>query len=163
MPGDGIMSTLAAPDSTVADDTLAVTTITEVSAADIAGYRAVTRSLLMYRYRRQSEARVAAASAGYEGFMFPWQSGSLGTEQTQELHLNPMSGRWDIDLSHNQRHVSAAIFYNVWQYVTLTEDTMFLEFRGAEMMLGIARFWSSIAHYSPERQRYEIHGVMGPD
>ncbi|MCY1659136.1 glycoside hydrolase family 65 protein [Dietzia sp. SL131] len=124
---------------------------------------AVTRSLLMYRYRRQSEARVAAASAGYEGFMFPWQSGSLGTEQTQELHLNPMSGRWDIDLSHNQRHVSAAIFYNVWQYVTLTEDTMFLEFRGAEMMLGIARFWSSIAHYSPERQRYEIHGVMGPD
>lgn len=46
MPGDGIMSTLAAPDSTVADDTLAVTTITEVAAADIAGYRAVTRSLL---------------------------------------------------------------------------------------------------------------------
>ncbi|MBR7513625.1 glycoside hydrolase family 65 protein, partial [Mycobacterium tuberculosis] len=43
---------------------------------------AVTRSLLMYRYRRQSEARVAAATAGYEGFMFPWQSGSLGTEQT---------------------------------------------------------------------------------
>ncbi|MBB1034857.1 glycoside hydrolase family 65 protein [Dietzia sp. CQ4] len=123
----------------------------------------VTRGLLMYRYRRLSEARAAADAAGYEGFMFPWQSGSLGTEETQEVHLNPMSGRWDEDLSHNQRHVSAAIFYNVWQYVTLTEDTMFLEYRGAEMMLGIARFWSSIAHYSPERDRYEIHGVMGPD
>ena len=31
------------------------------------------------------------------------------------------------------------------------------------MMLEIARFWASIAHYDPERQRYEIHGVMGPD
>jgi len=123
----------------------------------------VTRGLLMYRYRRLSEARAAAVAAGYEGFMFPWQSGSLGAEETQEVHLNPRSGKWDVDLSHNQRHVSAAIFYNVWQYVTLTEDTMFLESRGAELMLGIARFWASIAHYSPERDRYEIHGVMGPD
>jgi trehalose/maltose hydrolase-like predicted phosphorylase len=31
------------------------------------------------------------------------------------------------------------------------------------MMLEIARFWGSIAHYNPERDRYEIHGVMGPD
>jgi trehalose/maltose hydrolase-like predicted phosphorylase len=31
------------------------------------------------------------------------------------------------------------------------------------MMLEIARLWSSIAHYEPERDRYEIHGVMGPD
>ena len=30
-------------------------------------------------------------------------------------------------------------------------------------MLEIARFWASIAHYNPERDRYEIHGVMGPD
>jgi trehalose/maltose hydrolase-like predicted phosphorylase len=31
------------------------------------------------------------------------------------------------------------------------------------MMLEIARFWSSIAHYNAARDRYEIHGVMGPD
>ena len=31
------------------------------------------------------------------------------------VHLNPLSGRWEPDLSHNQRHVNAAIFYNVWQ------------------------------------------------
>src|SRR5260221_3450503 len=31
------------------------------------------------------------------------------------------------------------------------------------MMLEIARFWSSIAHFNPTRGRYEIHGVMGPD
>ena len=31
------------------------------------------------------------------------------------------------------------------------------------MMLEITRFWRSIAHFNPERERYEIHGVMGPD
>lgn len=123
----------------------------------------ITRGMLQYRYRRRAEAQMQAEASGYRGFMYPWQSGSIGSEETQKVHLNPMSGRWDPDLSHNQRHVSAAIFYSVWHYVTITGDTAFLRAQGAELMLGITRFWASIAHFSPERQRYEIHGVMGPD
>jgi trehalose/maltose hydrolase-like predicted phosphorylase len=123
----------------------------------------VTRGLLMYRYRRLEEARAAAQEAGFAGAMFPWQSGSEGTEETQRLHLNPLTGRWEPDLSHNQRHVNAAIFYNIWHYFEATRDLAFLRDHGAEVMLEIARFWGSIAHYNPARGRYEIHGVMGPD
>ena len=123
----------------------------------------ITRELLMYRYRRLGEARAAARDAGYKGAMFPWQSGSDGKEETQVVHLNPLSGQWDPDLSHRQRHVNAAIFYNVWHYHQATDDLDFLRDYGAEMMLEIARFWASIAHHNPERDRYEIHGVMGPD
>ena len=123
----------------------------------------VTRGLLMYRYRRLEEARAAAQQAGFEGAMFPWQSGSEGTEETQRVHLNPLSGRWEPDLSRNQRHVNAAIFYNVWRYFQATGDLPFLRDYGAEIMLEIARFWASIAHFNLERGRYEIHGVMGPD
>ena len=123
----------------------------------------ITRGLLMYRYRRLDEARAAAREAGYLGAMYPWQSGSDGQEETQTVHLNPESGKWDPDMSHNQRHVSAAIFYNVWQYYQATGDSEFLFDHGAEMMLEIARFWASIAHFNEERGRYEIHGVMGPD
>ena len=123
----------------------------------------VTRGLLMYRYRRIGEARAAAREAGFRGAMFPWQSGSEGVEETQRVHLNPLSGRWEPDLSHNQRHVNAAIFFNIWEYFQATNDYSFLESYGAEMMLEIARFWASIAHFNPERERYEIHGVMGPD
>jgi trehalose/maltose hydrolase-like predicted phosphorylase len=123
----------------------------------------ITRGLLMYRYRRMDEARAAAKESGFQGAMFPWQSGSDGQEETQTVHLNPKSGRWEPDLSHNQRHVSADIFYNVWRYYEATGDFEFLLDYGAEMMLEIARFWSSIAHFNPERDRYEIHGVMGPD
>src|SRR5450755_581161 len=123
----------------------------------------ITRELLMYRYRRLGEARAAARDAGFGGAMFPWQSGSDGKEETQTVHLNPLSGQWEADLSHNQRHVNAAIFYNVWSYFEATHDLTFLRDYGAVMMLEIARFWASIAHFNAERDRYEIHGVMGPD
>jgi trehalose-phosphatase len=123
----------------------------------------ITRSLLMYRYRRLDEARALAREAGYRGAMYPWQSGSNGKEETQVVHLNPRSGLWEPDLSRSQRHVNAAIFYNIWHYIQASGDTDFLLGPGAEMMIEIARFWSSIAHFNPERGRYEIHGVMGPD
>src|SRR5260370_15897688 len=109
------------------------------------------------------EARGAAHEAGFRGAMFPWQSGSEGIEETQRVHLNPVSGLWEPDLSRNQRHVNAAIFYNIWHYFQTTNDQAFLRDYGAEMMLEIIRFWASIAHFNPERERYEIHGVMGPD
>ena len=123
----------------------------------------ITRSLLMYRYHRLGEARAAAKCAGFEGAMFPWQSGSDGQEETQELNLNHRSRRWVPDNSWLQRHVGSAIAWNVWNYFQITYDTEFLQFYGAELMLEIARFWSSIARFNERRDRYEIHGVMGPD
>ncbi len=123
----------------------------------------ITRALLKYRYRRLEEARAAAGQAGYRGAMYPWQSGSNGREESQKIHLNPQSGRWIPDNTHLQRHVSAAIAYNIWQYYQATRDSEFLSFYGAEMMLEIARFWASIAIWNEGLERYEIIEVMGPD
>jgi len=123
----------------------------------------ISRALLMYRYRRLGEARAAALAAGYKGAMFPWQSGSDGREETQELNLNPRSQRWMPDNTYLQRHVGSAIAFNVWQYFQVTHDVEFLQSYGAEMILDIARFWSSIARFNDGRGRYEIRGVMGPD
>jgi alpha,alpha-trehalase len=123
----------------------------------------ITKALLMYRYRRLEVARHLAREAGYRGAMYPWQSGSSGREESQELHLNPRSGRWITDRSHRQRHVNVAIAYNLYQYFQVSRDMEFMSFYGAEMMLEIARFWCSIATWNPQRERYEILGVMGPD
>ncbi|MGD2246155.1 MAG: glycosyl hydrolase family 65 protein [Candidatus Aminicenantes bacterium] len=123
----------------------------------------ITQALLMYRYRRLGEAREAARQEGYTGAMYPWQSGSDGREESQTIHLNPKSGRWIPDNSRLQRHVNAAIAYNIWNYYQVTNDMEFLSFYGAEMFLEIARFWGSIAAYNSEHDRYEILGVMGPD
>ena len=123
----------------------------------------LTRSLLLYRYRRLDQARQNARAAGYAGAMFPWQSGSNGREETQTMHLNPRSGRWLPDASHLQRHINAAIAYNVWHYYQATADGEFLRFYGAEMLVEIARFWASIATHDQRHDRYSIGGVMGPD
>ena len=123
----------------------------------------ITRALLRYRYRRLGEARRAAHAAGYHGAMYPWQSGSNGREESQRLHLNPKSGNWIPDNSRLQRHINAAVVYNVWQYYQVTRDMEFLAFYGAEMILEIARFWASIVTYNDELERYEILNVMGPD
>jgi alpha,alpha-trehalase len=124
---------------------------------------ALTRSLLNYRFRRLSEASWAAAQSGHGGAMYPWQSGSSGREETQALHLNPRSGRWLPDNSRLQRHVNFAVAYNVWQYFQVTGDAEFLRFRGAPMLIEIARYWASVATFDRASGRYEICGVMGPD
>ena len=123
----------------------------------------LTRSLLRYRYRRLDRARRAAAAAGYAGAMFPWQSGSDGREETQTMHLNPLSGRWRPDPTRLQYHTNAAVVASIWQYCQATGDAQFLRFYGAEMILEIARFWASVSSYSHALDRYEIKGVMGPD
>lgn len=122
----------------------------------------VARSILLYRYFRLDEARAAAAAEGLEGAMFPWQSGSSGREETQVIHLNPRSGKWDPDYSQLQRHVNAAIAMNVWSYVRTTGDRDFVAHYGAEILVEIARFWASMAAEG-EDGRFEIVGVMGPD
>ncbi len=123
----------------------------------------ISRSLLLYRFRRLAQAKRDARRQGYKGAMFPWQSASSGLEETQVLHLNPMSGKWDPDYSHNQRHVSFAIAYNVWKYWKRTGDLDFLTNYGAEMILSIAQFGASLVRYSAKDKRYHTEGLMGPD
>jgi alpha,alpha-trehalase len=124
---------------------------------------AITRSLLAYRYRRLPEARQAATEAGYRGAMFPWQSGTDGREESQRLHLNPRSGRWNPDSSAHAHHIGIAVAYNAWKFYQVTGDLAYLIDYGAEMLAEIARFWVSRASYDHERDRYSIRGVIGPD
>ncbi len=121
------------------------------------------KAVLMYRYKRLDEARKYAAEYGEKGAMFPWQSGSDGREETQVIHLNPVSGKWGDDHSSLQRHVSLAIAYNTIQYGHYTNDKAFMDTYGAELLLEICRFWTGKAQMDNNTGRYSISGVMGPD
>jgi trehalose/maltose hydrolase-like predicted phosphorylase len=123
----------------------------------------IAKALLLYRYRRLPQARENAEKEGYSGAMFPWQSAISGKEETQVIHLNPMSGTWGPDYSCLQRHVSFAIAYNVWQYWKNTGDFDFLLNYGAEMILSIAQFGASLAKFDSKDGRYHTEGLMGPD
>ena len=123
----------------------------------------IARALQMYRYRRLPEARRIAKQEGFRGALFPWQSGSDGREETQVVHLNPRSGHWVRDETRLQRHVNAAIAFNVWRHYQATGRREFICTYGSRIILEIARFWASATTFNPRRDRYEIHGVVGPD
>ncbi len=124
---------------------------------------ALTRSLLLYRYRRLDEARHAARAEGGRGARFPWQSGSDGREETPSQLYNPMTGAWMPDNSHHQYHVGLAVAYAVWQYYRATGDQAFLTDQGAELLIEVSRFFVSKTVYDKETDRYSLEGVMGPD
>lgn len=121
------------------------------------------RALLSYRWRRLDEARQAARAAGHAGAMFPWQSGSDGRDETPDLLYNERSGHWVPDRSGSQRHVGLAVAFNYWQYWQATGDFVHLAGQGAEVIIEIARFFSSLAVRDHTLGRCRIKGVMGPD
>jgi len=123
----------------------------------------IARALLLYRYRRLEGAREYAHEHGYRGTMYPWQTADNGHEETQVIHFNPVSGKWDPDLSSRQRHVSIAVAYSVWEYFYCTGDLEFINEYGAEILVLTTRFWASIAELDESDGRYHIRGVMGPD
>ncbi|MGH1525594.1 HAD-IA family hydrolase [Leifsonia sp. L25] len=124
---------------------------------------ALSRALLAYRHRRLPQALRAAAEAGLAGAMFPWQSATTGEDVTPDRLLNPLTGRWIPDHSRLQRHVGLAIAYSAWQFYQTTGDAEYLAEEGADLIVGIARFFASLAHWDEACGRYSIRGVMGPD
>lgn len=126
-------------------------------------YPEITKSMLMYRYKRLNAAKKYASDNNYLGAMFPWQSGRTGNEETQELHLNPESGIWGPDYSRNQRHVSLAIAYNIIRHFQATDDKEFMKSHAYEMLIEISRFFTSACKYSASDFRYHTENMMGPD
>ncbi|KRK89955.1 Trehalose 6-phosphate phosphorylase [Lentilactobacillus sunkii DSM 19904] len=126
-------------------------------------YPAIAKQCLLYRYNRLGEARKYAESEDKQGSMYPWQSGMYGDEQSQFVHLNPVSGEWDPDNSRLQRHVSISVAYDIINYVHITGDQEFMDQYGLEMLLSISKFWVSMTDYDKSADRYDIHHVMGPD
>lgn len=123
----------------------------------------ITQSLILYRYRRLLPARRAAKKAGFAGAMFPWQSSLTGEEETQVIHLNPLSGKWGPDYSHLQRHISFAIAYNIWRHWERTHDLDFMANYGTEMLAAISQFGASLVKFDKKDCRYHTEGLMGPD
>lgn len=124
---------------------------------------AIACNLLKYRHRRLPEAREIAKALGVRGARYPWQSGSSGREETPAGGWNQEKNVWVADCSHLQVHVNAAIAFNIWQYYQATGDLEFMYIYGADVLLEIARFFAHFARHNPARDRYEIHGVVGPD
>jgi trehalose/maltose hydrolase-like predicted phosphorylase len=75
----------------------------------------IARNLLMYRYRGLPAARKKAASYGYEGTQYPWESTLSGEETTPALIVHLETGEVIPVLNgSHELHITASIAHVVW-------------------------------------------------
>ncbi|MEH1934919.1 MAG: beta-phosphoglucomutase [Nostoc sp.] len=126
---------------------------------------AIARNLLSYRWHTLNGARRKAAHYGYRGAMFAWESADTGDEVTPRWAIGSDFYGEDVRIWCRDReiHINADIPYAIWNYWQATGDDDWMQKRGAEVILDAAIFWGSRVEFNPERQRYEIRGVIGAD
>ncbi len=124
----------------------------------------IARNLLLYRYNLLPAARKKAASNGYEGAQYPWESTLDGEETTPPSIIHPETGEVIPVLNgFIELHITSSIAHAIWEYWHVTGDDDFMRDYGAEVMLSTALFWASRAEKNEEQHDYEITNVIGPD
>ncbi len=112
----------------------------------------MARSMLEYRYKLLDEARRNAASYGFAGAMFPWESASTGAEDTPATSL---SGTF-------QHHITADIAIGCWNFYLATQDKEWLANRGWPIIKATAEFWASRCEKGADG-KWHIYNVMCAD
>jgi maltose phosphorylase len=113
----------------------------------------VARQLLVYRYKHLEKAIENASKLGFTdgAALYP-----MVTMNGEECH-----NEWEI--TFEEIHRNGAIAYAIHNYIRYTDDWDYLTEYGAEVLIGIARFWAQRVHWSKDKGMYVMHGVTGPN
>jgi maltose phosphorylase len=113
----------------------------------------ISKQLLRYRYNQLDKAIENAEKLGFTNgaALYP-----MVTMNGEECH-----NEWEI--TFEEIHRNGAIAFAVFQYGLYTGDLSYLNEGGAEVLLGISRFWSQRIHWSDAKKQYVMHGVTGPN
>ncbi|GHO85997.1 glycoside hydrolase family 65 protein [Dictyobacter formicarum] len=124
----------------------------------------IARNLLLYRYHLLPAARKKAASNGYAGAQYPWESTLNGEETTPPSIVHPETGEVIPVLNgFIELHITSSIAHATWEYWRVTGDDEFMRDYGAELLLSTALFWDSRAEKKGQQDEYTISNVIGPD
>jgi protein-glucosylgalactosylhydroxylysine glucosidase len=112
----------------------------------------IAASLMEYRYQRLPAALHNAASHGYKGAMFPWESAASGNEETPVWAL---SGPFE-------HHITADVGIAAWNYYCVTRDKTWLKEKGYPILQATADFWASrVERNGPGH--FDIKNVVAAD
>ena len=125
----------------------------------------LARPLVKYRVHGLKGARRKAASLGYRGAFYAWESQEEGDEACTLFNITDVfTGRpMRTYFADRQIHISADVAHGLWRSYETTGDESLLLDGGAEVILECARFFVSWAHYKKDKGRYELLDVTAPD
>jgi len=128
-------------------------------------FPSMARNLLLYRYHTLNGARRKAHEYGYRGAFYAWESQDTGDDACTLFNVTDVFTNRPMRtyFRDKQVHISADIAYAFWKYYTSTGDASIWRDGGAEVVFESARFFLSYIYFNPDKQRYEILDVTGPD
>ncbi|MCH3917233.1 MAG: family 65 glycosyl hydrolase [Spirochaetia bacterium] len=110
----------------------------------------ISKNLLEYRYTILNKARENARFLGYsKGALYPWRT----------INGEECSGFFPAGTA--QYHINGAVAYALILYYLVTDDIDFMQEKGLEMLLEIARFWYELGNFF--KGQFMINCVTGPD
>lgn len=109
------------------------------------------KKLLMYRYNTLPQAKKRAKMLDCSGACYP--IATLNGDEACALWQHASC----------QFQPSTGVFYGIYHYMTLTDDTEFLHKYGLEMLLEISKFLLSRGDYDSTGKKFGFYCVMGPD
>ena len=123
------------------------------------------RSLLRYRIEGLPGALAKAAEYGYQGAFYAWESQDGGRDACTLFNVNDVfTGRpLRTFFRDKQIHITSDVILALHQYLLTTGDRSLLEQGGAQVLAEGARFLLSWMVWRPDRGRYELLDVTGPD
>lgn len=128
-------------------------------------FPSLARNLLLYRYHTLNGARRKAREYGYRGAFYAWESQDTGDDACSLFNVTDVFTNRPMRtyFRDKQVHISADIVYAFWKYFASTGDVSIWRDGGAEVVFECARFFLSYAYFNPDKRRYEILDVTGPD
>lgn len=128
-------------------------------------FPSIARNLLLYRYHTLNGARRKAKEYGYRGAFYAWESQDTGDDACTLFNVTDVFTNRPMRtyFRDKQVHISADIVYAFWKYFTSTGDVSIWRDGGAEVVFECARFFLSYTYFNPDKHRYEILDVTGPD
>jgi nigerose phosphorylase len=126
---------------------------------------AMARSLVRYRVHTLPGARRKARRLGYRGAYYAWESQETGDDACSLFNITDVITQRPLRtyFADKQIHITADVAHGIWAYCSASGDRDLLCNGGAEVLVECARFFLSWSYYSPDRRRYEILDVTGPD
>lgn len=123
------------------------------------------RSLLRYRIETLKGAQEKAQEEGCLGAFYAWESQDGGRDACTLFNVNDVfTGRpLRTFFRDKQIHISADVALALWDHWRATGDRSLLEQGGSEVIYECARFFLSWMVWRPDRDRFELLDVTGPD
>lgn len=113
----------------------------------------VARNLLEYRYNHLQKAIENGEKLGFTNgaALYP-----MVTMNGEECH-----NEWEI--TFEEIHRNGAIAFAIYNFHRFTGDFSYIQEKGLEVLIAIAKFWKQRATFSTYRDKYVILGVTGPN